>query len=598
MCKCRMRSLWLLSSGPVDMVEHQKTLLPLTSNRWLVIAFWTIALLLGIIAAWFNRTYMNPDGISYLDLGDALVRHDWKTAINGYWSPLYPALLGSGAALIQPSLFYEFPIVHAIAFLCFVFALASFHFFLTGILRRKSMETAGYRALPSWALLSIGYALFIWAMLQLIGVELITPDMCVAGFFFLATGLLLRIRPGQPNTGLFLRLGFVLGLAYLTKAVMFPIAFIFFAAALVIARTRKIVVPALAGFLAFSIVSAPLILALSHSKGRFTFGDTGRLNYPFLVNATQNVHWRGEPAGSGTPLHSTRKIFEHPAAYEFAQPVSGTYPAWFDPSYWNEGLKMRFSLKQQLHRLNRSMMHYLSLLFVSQAAPLVGLLVLYSLSVPASVASLKTYWPILFVAVIPLLMYAIFSAENRLTGAFLIVLWVTLLAAVRLPDSPQTVQLASHISMAVVFTVLVQVILGSYENARYGTKDDTEATVADTLHHMGFAPGTEVGYIGSSFQAYWARLGRLRIVAEIPDSTFDSLTYTPSSTDAEVFWSSSLPIQDAALRAMAASGVKCVLTKNPPKGSDLTRWKEIGNTSYYVLTPETCQGVWTRFGGF
>ena len=567
---------------PTDMAEHRETISQCTPDRGLIMAFWASALLLGIIAVLFNRTYMNPDGVSYLDLGDAMIRGDWGAAISGYWSPLYPALLGAGLSLMQPPLRYEFTAVHALTFLCYVFTLASFHFFLTGMLGLKTIQTIGYRPLPSWAFLSISYTLFIWAMLEMIGPQLVTPDMCVAGFVFLATGLLLRLRAGAPSVSLFVRLGLVLGLAYLTKAVMFPLAFLFFAAALVIARDRKVIVPAIAGCIAFVIVSAPFVAMLSHSKGRLTFGDTGRLNYSFLVNVTPNVHWQGEPIGSGTPVHATRKIFGHPAVYEFAQPVFGTYAAWSDPSYWNEGLKMRFNLKQQLHRLNRSMMHYVSLLFVSQAAPLVGLLVLYSLSLQACMITLNAFRPILFAAGIPLVIYAFLSTETRFTAAFIVVLWITLLATVRLPDSTQTIQFASRLAFAVVFTVLAQVALLTYANVRHGVRDDTDARIADTLHGLGFAPGTKVGYIGHSFQAYWARLGRFRITAEIPGSTFDSLTYTPSPTDAEVFWSSSSSTQDAALRSMLRSGVRCILTKNPPNGADLTRWGEIGNTGAYV----------------
>jgi len=44
---------------------------------------------LGLVHAWVGRYSMNPDGISYLDMGEALVRRDWQSAINAYWSPLF-----------------------------------------------------------------------------------------------------------------------------------------------------------------------------------------------------------------------------------------------------------------------------------------------------------------------------------------------------------------------------------------------------------------------------------------------------------------------------------------------------------------------------
>ena len=48
----------------------------------------------GLVHAWVGRYSMNPDGVSYLDMGDALVRRDWAHAVNGYWSPLYGWMLG------------------------------------------------------------------------------------------------------------------------------------------------------------------------------------------------------------------------------------------------------------------------------------------------------------------------------------------------------------------------------------------------------------------------------------------------------------------------------------------------------------------------
>jgi hypothetical protein len=47
----------------------------------------TASLVLGLVQVWMGRSSMNPDGISYLDVGDAFVHHNWAVAINGWWSP-------------------------------------------------------------------------------------------------------------------------------------------------------------------------------------------------------------------------------------------------------------------------------------------------------------------------------------------------------------------------------------------------------------------------------------------------------------------------------------------------------------------------------
>src|SRR4051795_941770 len=90
------------------------------------ICCWVIALAIGGAEAWWTRFTMNPDGVSYLDIGDAYWRGDWHNAINAYWSPLYSWILGFFLKATKPSMYWEYPLVHLANFLIFVAALASF----------------------------------------------------------------------------------------------------------------------------------------------------------------------------------------------------------------------------------------------------------------------------------------------------------------------------------------------------------------------------------------------------------------------------------------------------------------------------------------
>jgi hypothetical protein len=85
--------------------------------------------------------------------------------------------------------------------------------------------------LPEWALWAIAYPLFLWSSLVLVGLWLVTPDLLLSGWIYLAAGLLVRLR-NENSYAKFLALGLVLGAAYLCKAVMFPLAFVFLAIAL------------------------------------------------------------------------------------------------------------------------------------------------------------------------------------------------------------------------------------------------------------------------------------------------------------------------------------------------------------------------------
>src|SRR5271167_2080067 len=217
-------------SGTVAEIPFAKRAAPFSETT---VRFWALAIIVatGLVRAWVGRYSMDPDGICYLDLGDAFVHRKWFDAVNGYWSPLYAWLLGSVMFLTKPTRQWEFPAVHLVNFIIYVAALAGFEFFLRSLLPSDSSarnEATGAKdaggacagALSRAALLAIAYSLFLWTSLELISIWGVSPDLCVAGLVYVIAGLLLRIRR-KSSLSLYLILGVVLGLAYLTKAVMF-----------------------------------------------------------------------------------------------------------------------------------------------------------------------------------------------------------------------------------------------------------------------------------------------------------------------------------------------------------------------------------------
>src|SRR5207302_7251773 len=109
--------------------------------KWLRICCWCVALTLGAADAWSTRFDANPDGISYLDIGNAYWRGDWHNAINAYWSPLYSWILGFFLKVLKPSAYWEYPVAHLVNFLIYLSALGSFEFFLgTFIAQQKERD--------------------------------------------------------------------------------------------------------------------------------------------------------------------------------------------------------------------------------------------------------------------------------------------------------------------------------------------------------------------------------------------------------------------------------------------------------------------------
>ncbi len=174
---------------------------------------WLIALLLGFLQAWARRHesadglgYMGPDGISYLDIGDAYMRGDWYVAVNAMWSPFYSWLTGLWLHLLQPASFWEFTAVRLLNFVIYVFALFSFAYFLRALRRDREIRITD-AGLPEWSWLIFGYTIFIWTSLFMNRVSRTSPDLLLAALVFLACGLLLRIRTGASRRLLFVMLG-------------------------------------------------------------------------------------------------------------------------------------------------------------------------------------------------------------------------------------------------------------------------------------------------------------------------------------------------------------------------------------------------------
>ncbi|HSV85227.1 MAG TPA: hypothetical protein VLH85_01540, partial [Levilinea sp.] len=192
--------------------------------------FLLLAMLLGSVHTWaaVSEHSMNPDGISYLDIGDAYFRSDWELAINAVWPPLYAWLLGFVNFIFTPSIFWEFPTVQIVNFFVYLAALGSFIYLWIGLRKFARQNRPDHWVLiPEWHWWALGYTLFIWTSLSLIQVWAVTPDMLTAILIFLAFGIIVRLPTNAAGCRAYIFLGAVLGLGYLAKTFMFAMAFIF-----------------------------------------------------------------------------------------------------------------------------------------------------------------------------------------------------------------------------------------------------------------------------------------------------------------------------------------------------------------------------------
>ncbi len=521
---------------------------------------------------------MNPDGIHYLDMGDAYWRGDWHMAINAWWSPLYSWLLGLCLMALKPSADREFPVAHLVNLLVYVAAIGCFEAFLRAFVddRGSSGRTIqeGDGVLPEWAWWTLGYSLFIWTTLKLIPMSLVTPDLCVAAFVYLAAALLLRARTGTAGWRPFVLLGAVLGFGYLTKTVMFPLALVILAVAMFSSGSpRRSLSRVSAAALVFLGIAAPFVGALSRSKGRLTVGESARVDYAVYVNGVDLFF----PTG-GTLKHPVRKVFEQPETYEYGTPIAGTYPIGYDNSYWHEGVEPRFDLRGEVGAITQAFLLYGWLFFGTfpQLAFGTGALLLYA-GAPRPWVCLKTAaagWPVVIPALAAFAFYALIVAESRFFGAFVCLLWMVVFSGARPAASRGSRRWVASVVIGIAVMTWGSMLWSTghalLENGERGRK---YAEAARALLEKGISPGDGIAVVGkvpfAEGGAYVARLARIRMVAE---------TRRPES-----LWEADAPTRSRWIEVLRKTGAKAILMLGEPPGgvSDIP-WDRLGNTEYYV----------------
>jgi hypothetical protein len=391
-------------------------------TRTIRLTAWVAILALAAFQAYAQRFSIGPDGISYLDLSDAVVSGRWSTLVNLYWSPLYPLLIGVGRLIAGAGPRWEVVTMHAVNFVCFVAMFASFEYLLISILdlaRRTHRSTLG----GPWGL-ATAYGFFGVFALTLTPMELTTPDWLASAAILLAFGALLRLsdeslRPRRDASVL----GVALGLGALAKSFLVPWAVVCFVVLAIATRRRGVSITATAVGVCLVFV-LPWSLALSLAAGRPTFGDAGRLTFAWYVNGQDVPSLHGVPPDARTPRADS--ILSGVGITGYAP---GTDPMWFDPARWNGTLSPHWNLRDQLATLK-----VFGLFYVQNLAPLMFLVFLLAVAPPASRrVAWRRGWVVFVPTIAGLAAYALILVTARYIMPFLLAGTLTLLATLPLP---------------------------------------------------------------------------------------------------------------------------------------------------------------------
>jgi hypothetical protein len=536
--------------------------------RIVIAALRAFVLLFGAAALWLARDGMNADGVAYLDASDVYLSGGWPASGSGYWSPLYPTLLAAARFVGGRSPERELAITQSVNLIVFVIAFAALEFMIAEV--RRATRGRYPEGVPpndlSWRVLV--YALFTVTTVGWVRLWTVTPDMCVVAIVLAVAGVSVRLASGRGGWSSVVALGLLLGLGYLTKAALFPVALVVLGTLAVVRRSRVGLRVAMVSGAVFAIVAAPQIYYASRLKGTPTFGDVGRLNYLwFVANVPGPVSSAfalparlPSPTASGQtlePLDRTRD--PHPAVYDINEPIPGTLPIWYDAGHWYRGVAaplLPIAILRALVRHARVLLELFGFLLVGGiAAAAAG---------PVRRRDLQAIRPSA-ILVVPslaaLAMYALVLVQSRYVASFALLLFAGLVP----PWAMDAVSRRVRRGLAV--GALASIPLVAHEtrvDATYwrGTAR-TRANVVAALAARGIGPRSRVGFIGEAYDALWARPARLRFVSLVP------------STEAERFWELDATRRAAVLAHMQQHGADAIIAESPALGVDIEGWERL-----------------------
>jgi len=544
-----------------------------------------LCLAAAALTSWQYRWLLDPDGICYVDIAKAYLRHDWQTALSSYWSPLFSWLLAGVFGVVRPSALREIPLVHAVMFLGFAGGVACWEW-----LKHEWEQWKGPAAHPVlWD--CAGYACLFWAGTHMQTLVITTPDVLLLPAFLASAAIQVRFRAGKAGMPAATGLGIVLGLGFLAKAAFLPAIAVLLLSLTWSGATRRQAGVALLSLLATVL---PFLAAVSLEKGRPVLSDSGRLNYSWVVNGFAVDGYkegvRRPPPGLA---HPARVVFEEPLVLSYDQHILGTIPAHLDPSWWSEGYPVEFDAARQTGALESgvatSLWHLAGLPAVFLAALILTTGGRRSLGPALDFTSVWWIWlpPAGVIAA-----YCMVFVQERYLAAPMVLLGFALLAASAPFQIPQRLLPAVFGLFLAAFACTAYRELNAFVPAvreLFGRIDNPLSfvpTAANNLKNEGMKPGDRVAIIGDQLSVPWLELAGGSVVAAIPASVrhdeeqFDR-PLRVSFERPTAFWRSEPAVRSQILETLKGLGARYVIARPVPETADLDGWIRLSGEDAY-----------------
>jgi hypothetical protein len=273
--------------------------------------------------------------------------------------------------------------------------------------------------------------------------------------------------------------------------------------------------------------------------------------------------------------HPLRRLSVSPPVYEFGEPVAGTFPPWYDPTYWHEGITPHLTLTGESQPITSATQEYVHDFFVLFLNVTVGLCILLFTgeNVRTFVVRAAKNWVIAAPALAALALYALVHVESRFIGAQVTLLFLAAYSGVTVPLHRSRVRAAAFTVSLVAITLFLMVAFGALVE-RQKMFGPVYARAAQALQQNGVGAGDRLGLIWNegwndraAKGAFIPRLLRAKIVVE--------------ETDSDNFWKLDEVTRNNAVGKMQAAGAKAILTYAIP--SELQGgWKDLGGTGYFA----------------
>jgi len=554
----------------------------------------------GALDTWFYRQWnLNPDGVSYFDLARAFVAHGPEALVNGYWSPLYPAFIGTALGVFSPGPDWIYPMVRVLGFAVYLLTIVAFDRLVrVSILSRLPGHETDRWLAP--VILVTAWGLFFLLVSQAIGLFLATPDMGVAAIVLFVATELFELSTAPWRTSRWIRLGVVLGIGYWWKAILFPVGAVTLVVASVVAwRRRDPARGMLSGGVAFALLSLALAVPISRQVGRVTFGETGRLNQIWYVNNGPRVSTlcispvgRLDQSRSGLIPKATM-LLERPLTCGMPDRwPEATLPIWYDPSPWYAEASARVDVRETLVAFRNDVRFLRDAL--AEIAPLasIALVALLAIAVAAR-APIGNGSAAVVMSVVAIGAYLVVYVELRHVVPFLLCIalaafgaiaaqpsrWARIgllvLAAATIVDGG--IRLARQ--QRVEFAIAVHAMAGRPMG------EQVSVVVARELQRRGLSRGDRVAAINTLWNVEWAQRVGLVVRAYVPDLTYPIPRAFTELGDA--------CIRDDFVDSMKRERIQAVVVKGAPGFATPDWFDPLGDTGWgvHVLGDGPLRGV-------